>query len=187
MFCLRALFFLLLITELTACGMFPNHEDDYKTQDGSIRPINSVDSKFESYYPVSGKDTKEQLGPVDLIPPGSLVEEYQHEKEKHPPLSVTQQGDQLITNRSDAQAWEQVGKALQTSGYRVLQQDSNENVYDILDTVSTEGVVKRDTPIYRVQMQPSNSGGRIHVLTEQGTLAPSIISDRILGDLKARL
>lgn len=84
-------------------------------------------------------------------------------------------------------AWQQVGKALQKTRYKILDQDNGLSSYYVLDTASTNNQVTEHTPIYRVHIQSTGSNSQVVLLNQANRPAESAVTQRILGAIKQQL
>jgi uncharacterized lipoprotein len=98
-------------------------------------------------------------------------------------------GPVIVTVNYDySQAWDKVGQALRSSGYRVLQQDSSLGRYYVLDLAGTNGQLKRSTPIYQVHLiEIGNGKTQLNLLDSNNKPADGNASRRILGAVQQKL
>jgi uncharacterized lipoprotein len=94
----------------------------------------------------------------------------------------------LILNMPYPQAWLKTKKALSQAGYPVMEQDNVSATYYILDKVGTGGVIKRDTPIYQLQLQKTTPTQTTLILhNAQNQPAASAVAKRVMGALQRQL
>lgn len=139
-----------------------------------------------------------------LLPPGSLAEQVAtgavpktvlKEKIESPAAANTtgsaavsdNNGPTLTLGESTAVIWKKVGDSLQHAGYVVANQNQKTSVYYILDTPSTFGKVKTDTPIYQLHLQDVNGVAQVFVTDNDGKPIDANTAQRILDDLKDAL
>jgi uncharacterized lipoprotein len=57
-----------------------------------------------------------------------------------------------------SQAWVKVSHVLRATGYKIVEKDNSMGTYYVIDTSSTGGKVKRDMPIYQVNLKSAGNG-----------------------------
>jgi uncharacterized lipoprotein len=140
-----------------------------------------------------------------LLPPGSLAEKIKNGavspavlKEKIPSPAVANTvsntdavsdaaGPVLTLDQSTAALWNRIGDSLKLAGYVIANQNQKTGIYYVLDTPSTFGKIKMDTPIYRLHVQDVNGIAQAYVTDDQGKPLAANIAQRILDDLKNAL
>lgn len=161
----------------------------------SVTPIKVPEGmsagNMQSYYPVPPIAVTESGGMATqpaalLVPPNSQVQQpapvVSHATPApQNPTVLASSSSALVLAMNKNQAWGKVGKALSSSGYKIMQQDKGMGAYYILD----QGKLTKDTPIYRVNLKSSGDNTTVTVVDNNGQLAPA--AGRILGTLKGKL
>lgn len=62
-----------------------------------------------------------------------------------------------------SQAWMKVGQVLQASNYKIVEKDKVLGTYYVIDTQKTGGKVKKDMPIYQVNLKASGNSTVVSV------------------------
>lgn len=196
-----------LSMSLTACsymtGSSPNYDTNKAYRNGSPTnpdinvPPDLNGSKIQNNYaipPAAGN------GDPSLAPPGSEMQNAQMAQQQmaqaqsmpqNPapaaPRRVPVEGNQVTISKNLKQTWAETPKALSSSGYSIVEQDASLSTYYVADKVGSGGSIKHDTPIYQVQLQPSNQGTVILLMNSHNQPADQSVSNRILGTLRDKL
>lgn len=94
----------------------------------------------------------------------------------------------LSLNVPYARVWGAAKKALPQAGYPIMEQDSASGTYYILDKVGSGGEIKRDAPIYQLQLQKREDQTVVaRVKNAHNQSAPADITNRIFTVLKSTL
>jgi uncharacterized lipoprotein len=198
---------------LTACSYFSGSSNNaydtnkaYKTgyngTSNVTMPSDLNSSKIQNNYAVSPNASNSAQDP-SLMPPGSQVQAPAPQQQQtlaqgqtaaQDPAAVAAStrkspvvGNQVTVNKNLKQTWAETGKALSSSGYSIVEQDASLSTYYVADKVGTGGSIKRDTPIYQVQLQSGNQGTVILLMNSHNQPADSQTSNRILGTLRDKL
>lgn len=177
-----------------------------RVSDESVQPINVPtglsDNNLQANYQVSGDTTTSAASStVSLAPPGSMLEGVanagQSTSEPSTQPAAVAQNTQTATSTSSggrvalavnmnySETWSQMKKILPTSGYPVMEEDSFTGTYYVLDKVSSNGVIKRDTPIYQLHLEKRGDKTTVvTVLNNQNQPADSAVATRILTAVK---
>lgn len=180
----------------------------------SVPPINvpvvSPDgSAQQTDYSVSATSTTAASSTsttVSLAPPGSNLQQAANPQPVAPanqtmgqavtnqnpqtaaaPAASTSSGGRvaLAVNMNYSQTWSQLKKVLPTAGYPVMEEDNFSGTYYVLDKVSSNGVIKRDTPIYQLHLEKRGDKTTVvTVLNNQNQPADSAVATRILTAVK---
>jgi uncharacterized lipoprotein len=178
---------------LTGCAAFQSSSQDNWTQAQSISETklpHDGNSNIETYYPIPPVSMAPMVQP-NVLPPGSEIARTQAQSQARvmPQRSsvVASSASAIILNSNYDQAWQQVGRALRASGYKIMQQDSSLGSYYVLDLASSGGKLKDTTPIYQVHLANKANNVAVNVLNEKSQVANTAVSSRILGAIRSRL
>lgn len=197
---------------LTACSYFNGSHNAYDSNKAYKTGYNSTsnvsvpsdlnNSKIQNNYAVSTSSNAPTEDP-SLVPPGSEMQTTQGAPAQQQTLAQAQSaaqdpaaaatrrssvvGNQVTVNKGLKQTWAETGKALSSSGYSIVEQDASLSTYYVADKVGSGGAIKRDTPIYQVQLQPGSQGTVILLMNSHNQPADSQTSNRILGTLRDKL
>lgn len=178
-------------------------------------PENYSRANIGDDYPMPSLTNTASAKPVSLLPPDSLAEQIKQGKvsadilkkplpplEKQPQTVATPatmpvtsvsadggmiSGNSLLLPQNSAQAWNNIGKALADTDYSIVNQNQKRLVYYILDTVSTNNKITRETPIYQIQLRDLGNGMQVYLTDNDNKPANTVIAQRILNDLNNAL
>lgn len=183
-----------VLTSLAACttisdkyGFFKDESKSYQKakpiERTVVMPQNLRVDGIQDYYEVP--QAPEQTGTVpSLIPPGS------HLIASKPAQTVLSQQDRIRSAENAkiqghtssaanapqtagvnfSQAWVKVGHVLQASNYKIVEKDKVLGTYYVIDTHSSGGKVKKDMPIYQVNLKASGNSTVITVSPANSSL-----------------
>ena len=201
---LKEILLITMTTSLVACSTMSSdskQQNDYLKQAKTVAPTkvpaNLDASGMQPYYPIPPVT----MGPLQqpqsfsIVPPGSRLAQSQMPlSDAKPALApartsavVASSNNTLVLNLPYQQAWSQTGKALQASGYKVMQQDKSMGAYFVLDLAGTGGQLKANTPIYQVHVKPTGNATSITLFDDKGNPADAAVGSRILGALRKNL
>ncbi len=184
----------LAVLGLTACSSMGNKFGFFKDETKSYRnvvpvektvaiPQNLSAKNMEDYYeiPQAAGEATDAVPP--LTPPGNYLQggskpmvESQQERIRNAENAKIQGHTFAPANAPKPvginynQAWVKVGHVLQGINYKVVEKDRPMGAYYVIDTSATGGKVKKDMPIYQVNLKPSGNGTLVTVTPSNSTL-----------------
>ena len=198
---LKFVFLFAVAATLVGCA---NHKRDYLYQSNSVGPMVAAPGvqvkKGQNYYPVPNVSSGAVQSPPSLVPPGSDLQRFK-KKTKVTTTTTPKPKQKLATNfkkdpkgapvlalpEAEKSAWTDVGRALQATSYKVLDQDRSMASYYILDSDTTGQKITKKTPIYRVYLKANGAKTDVLLLDEENQPVPTSISQRILNALQKKL
>ncbi len=172
-------------------------------------PVVTGDNTAQNNYTVAPAETNAAApSAASLAPPGSNLEQASNPQpvvataanpataqpaavgnaaqNPAPAASTSSSGRvALAVNMNYGQTWSQLKKVLPTAGYPVMEEDNFSGTYYILDKVSSNGSIKRDTPIYQLHLEKRGDKTTVvTVLNNQNQPADSAVATRILTAVK---
>jgi uncharacterized lipoprotein len=196
-----------VVLGLTACsslsgkyGFFKDEAQSYKKapplEHTVVIPQNLSAKNVQDYYEVSQPAPEAANIEPPLTPPGSSLSQApqphviaptsQQDKIRNAENAKIQ-GHTLPAARGPkpvginySQAWVKVGHVLQAANYKVVEKDNLMGVYYVVDTSTTSGKVKKDMPIYQVNLKPSGNGTLVTVIPSNSRLQETL--SRSLND-----
>lgn len=195
---MKNIFSLLIITILLAgCSSFSKQSNymNAKNLPPTRVPRAMVLGPQQTFYPIPPVSMAPMAGNPSLLPPGSRSAQIQAQKQMMTQANapartsavIASSSTSLVLNLNYDQAWNDVGRALKSSGNKVMQQDKSMGAYYILDLAGTGGQLKTTTPIYRVSIKSVGNNMNVTLLDANNNLVNPSVSSRILGRLKAIL
>lgn len=174
-----------VVLGLAACSsvqheyvQFRDKHEAYHPTAKSVAPTKGINQEqVQKNYNVKPLNNPEKVKQVPLTPPGSDLQSS----------SKTQNVQGYIYKVTFNTAWKKVGKAIRQSGYQILDQDNGLGTYYVLDTKSTSGKIKQNTPIYQLHLTKVKQGTKLTLLSSGNELAKADIANRILGSVIASL
>lgn len=180
-----------------------------------VVPENYSRANIGNDYPVPTVNNTISAKPISLLPPDSLADQIKQGKvsadilkKPLPPLVKQTQttannastptlavnngggmisGSSLLLPQNPAQAWDNIGKALANTDYSIVNQNQKRLVYYILDTVSTDNKIARETPIYQIHLRDLGNGMQVYLTDNDNKPTNTVIAQRILNDLNSAL
>ena len=174
------------------------HDNDYVRGSGQVARMDAPGARAKSmgeYYPVPPNGNVD-TPPPSMVPPGSNFKSAQTSAdlksaakpaESAQLVNLKSGGEALVLASKQAAAWKKVGGALKTSGYQVLDQDSEMGAYFILDASETGNKITNETPILRVNLKPNQNTTQVTLASHDNGRVDTKISDRILHQLQKNL
>ncbi|QLH43629.1 MAG: outer membrane protein assembly factor BamC [Coxiellaceae bacterium] len=174
---------------LIGCSTTGKQANSYESQAKSVPPTKvpaGMNTKsMQNYYPIPSTASQATGTNPSIVPPGSqAVQQSPASQAPAQSKAATMSGNSLVINNSYDQAWGKVGSALQSSGYKILQQDKGLGAYYVLDTAGSGGTLKVNTPIYQVHLKSAGNVTEVNVYNDQNQAAPGAVSGRILSAIK---
>jgi uncharacterized lipoprotein len=197
---------------LSGCGALfgkhnfvKQHETEYLRSTATpalqLPPNANPSSIGDDYFipPVAGATPTQ---PIALLPPGSLAEKITRGEVSATVLktkkitSVTRpantlndtQRPTLTLEQNTAQLWHKIGSSLQRVDYAIANQNSSTGIYYLLDTPSTNGKIKKDTPIYQLHISDTKDNvAQAYVTDNNNNPMAADVAQRILNDLRDAL
>lgn len=146
---------------------------------------------MQTYYPIPPVSMAPLAQAPSTVPPGLPMQPQPtpvaSAAQPQNPVVAASSSTALVLNMSYNQAWSAVGKALRSSGYKVMQQDNSLGAYFVLDLAGTGGKLQTGTPIYQVHLKNLGDTTSVNVLDDKNQPADPAVSGRILGALKRGL
>lgn len=199
---------LLLIASLafsvTACdslrgenSIFRRQDDSYLHNDQSVNPMympgDLNDYRMNNYYNVPNAPRSRGNRAPSVAPPDGSGK-YRKYKDETYVKKATKPTAAVAANKATApvgkgevtlqqkpqKVWANLDTALKKAGYRVMDKDSSVNSYFVLDVPSTQGKVKRSTPVYQLRVQDDDGATALSLLNAKGKPADAAVSKRIL-------
>lgn len=198
----KLVFSLAAAAALAGCA---SHKYDYLYHSKSINPMVSAPGatvkKSQNYYPVPNLPAGGSVRAIpSLVPPDSDLQRFKSKSKsqaqatlpvKKASLANLKQNKDgssvLVVSENINKAWADVKKALQSTPYKVLDQDSSMASYYILDSVTTGEKITKDTPIYRVTLKSEGAQTNIFLFNKTDQLVRSGVSTRILTALQKKI
>ena len=195
---LKLVFSLAAVAALAGCT---DHNKDYLYQSGSVDPVVSVPGakvkKGQNYYPVPNVSSGGVQSAPSLVPPGSDFQRFKKKAQRTPPKAHQKVATRLEKNpkglpvlalsETQKQAWTDVGKALQKTAYKVLDQDPSMASYYILDSDTTGQRITKKTPIYRVYLKGDGAKTNVFLLDKENQPASALVAHRVLNALRTKI
>lgn len=211
---IHLLFFVTLVFCISGCStLFGKHnfvtqrETEYMRSTATpplqLPPSVSTTSVGDDYI-IPGTTASAPTQPVSLLPPGSLTEQIARGKvssavlkQKFEPTINTNSTTNTATSNTSTpvlpldqnkdQLWNKIGTSLNKAGYLLVNQNQKAGIYYLLDTPSTGGKVKMNTPIYQLHIQNINGVAQAYLTDDEGKPLTSDVAQLILDDLRDAL
>lgn len=193
-------------------GVVRDRHDDY-LQGESVTalkiPKDLDSSRVQDFYPIPPASQEAPAKVPSDLPPGSPATEMINQKaeakaaKKQSPDIVSSQvtpnaavtemtkdadGNVLLTvNEHGDMAWQLLGQALNSAGFRVVTSDRYVNAYFVLDTPATGGVVKKKTPAYQVHVNDEGDKANIWLRNDDNSQVAANTASRILGEIAQQM
>jgi uncharacterized lipoprotein len=134
-------------------------------------------------------DTQTQDAATDVVKPS--VAQTRTSSPKIPPAlkpATSTDPRSLTLNLAYQKAWVDVKKALPQAGYPIMEQDNASGTYYFLDKVGAGGMIRRNAPIYQLNLQNRQDHQTVVTLKDaQNKPAPLEMTKRIFNVLKQKL
>jgi uncharacterized lipoprotein len=162
------------------------------------KTVASNNVPMQTFYPIPPVSMAPMAQTPSTVPPGlpvqaetaapvATVQAQQQPETQQASAVLASSSTALVLNMGYNQAWSAVGKALHSTGYKVMQQDNGLGAYFVLDEADSGGKLQTTTPIYQVHLKNLNSTTSVTVLDDKNQPANPAVSARILGALKRGL
>lgn len=92
----------------------------------------------------------------------------------------------LVVKSPYNQVWSQVGKALPSAGYQIMDTDSSLGNYSVSDTTGSGGVIKHDTPVYMVHLEKQGDNSTLVTVSSSNSQSTAGMS-QLYSTLKNKL
>lgn len=160
-------------------GFFKDETQTYRNVKQLDQPVvipqNLSTNGVQNFYEVpGGTEVTPASNQPPLTPPGSGVQERQLSQQDkirsaesakiqgHTTL-VAQAGSPVTSRLSYAQSWNKVASILQSANYKIVEKDKALGTYYVVDTHASGGKVRKDMPIYQVNVRPDGNSARVSV------------------------
>jgi uncharacterized lipoprotein len=155
-----------------------------------VIPQNLRANDSQDYYEVPQNVSSGPYVKPSLAPPGSNLDTKpqpvvvsQQDRIRNAETAKIQGHTSAVANNTPAtvslnfaQAWVKVGHVLQAANYKIVEKDNALGTYYVIDTKQTGGKVKKDMPIYQVQLKASGNSTLVTVSPGNPTLQSQLRS-----------